>query len=342
MRATVSLLCCLLAVSLVAPTIAGVGAAQQAESAQEVLQTDDLDADRIIMRATVEADGTATWRVEYRIRLADDETRTAFDELQADIEADDSDYEARFEARMERTVSAAAEATGREMTVENVRVETEQRQLPQEYGIVAYEFGWSQFAAVEDDRLVVGDAIYGLFLDEESRLVVDWPDGYEAKNVSPEPDERNSNTAIWQGPAEFATDEPRIVAAPESQFPSLGVIGVAAGVLALAVGGTVWLHRDGRLPLGVASTAAKRTSDETVDETARSEPPEELLSNEERVLRLLERNGGRMKQQDVVAELGWTEARTSQVVSGLREDGDIESFRLGRENVLTLPDDDSS
>ena len=71
-----------------------------------------------------------------------------------------------------------------------------------------------------------------------------------------------------------------------------------------------------------------------------SEPdPEEFLSNEERVLRLLEERGGRLKQQQVVQELGWTDAKTSQVVTGLREDGELESFRLGRENVLVLPDE---
>jgi hypothetical protein len=66
------------------------------------------------------------------------------------------------------------------------------------------------------------------------------------------------------------------------------------------------------------------------------------LSNEERVLRLLRENGGRMKQQDVVQTLGWTDARTSQIVSGLREEEKLESFRLGRENVLRLPEADAA
>ena len=68
-------------------------------------------------------------------------------------------------------------------------------------------------------------------------------------------------------------------------------------------------------------------------------PPRELLSNEEQVLRLLEERGGRIKQQEVVGELGWTEAKTSQVVSSLREDDAVDVFRIGRENVLTLPED---
>ncbi|MFC7045278.1 helix-turn-helix transcriptional regulator [Halobacteriaceae archaeon GCM10025711] len=49
-----------------------------------------------------------------------------------------------------------------------------------------------------------------------------------------------------------------------------------------------------------------------------------------------------MKQQEIVEELDWSEAKTSQVVGTLRDDGEIEVFRLGRENVLRLPDDEDS
>ena len=66
----------------------------------------------------------------------------------------------------------------------------------------------------------------------------------------------------------------------------------------------------------------------------------ELLSNEEKVLRLIEANGGRMKQKRVAEELDWTAAKTSQVTKRLREDGDLKGFRLGRENVLALPEED--
>jgi hypothetical protein len=77
---------------------------------------------------------------------------------------------------------------------------------------------------------------------------------------------------------------------------------------------------------------------DTTDEDAPDEgPPAELLSDEERVLQLLEDNGGRMKQQDVVESMDWSETKTSQVVKEMREDDQIEVFRLGRENVLSLP-----
>ncbi|PSQ56703.1 hypothetical protein BRD22_04940, partial [Halobacteriales archaeon SW_8_68_21] len=86
--------------------------------------------------------------------------------------------------------------------------------------------------------------------------------------------------------------------------------------------------------------------DEAVSTGARAEsddaPPvdSDLLSNEEQVLRLVESKGGRMKQKRVAEELDWTAAKTSQVVTGLRDEGDLDGFRLGRENVLSLPDYD--
>jgi len=69
-------------------------------------------------------------------------------------------------------------------------------------------------------------------------------------------------------------------------------------------------------------------------------PPAELLSNEEQVLKLLRAEGGRVKQQALATELDWTAAKTSQVIGGLRDDGELETFRIGRENVVTLPDTD--
>ncbi|WP_049991373.1 DUF7345 domain-containing protein [Natrinema salifodinae] len=66
----------------------------------------------------------------------------------------------------------------------------------------------------------------------------------------------------------------------------------------------------------------------------------ELLSDEERVLRLLRRNNGRMKQASIVKETGWSNAKVSQLLSQMDEDGEIEKLRIGRENLITLPEVD--
>ena len=72
-----------------------------------------------------------------------------------------------------------------------------------------------------------------------------------------------------------------------------------------------------------------------------AEPPEELLSNEERVMKFVSERGGRIKQQEIVKAFGWTDAKTSQVVRKLRDEGELDGFRLGRENVLYLPGEET-
>jgi hypothetical protein len=67
---------------------------------------------------------------------------------------------------------------------------------------------------------------------------------------------------------------------------------------------------------------------------------EELLSDEERVRRLLEANGGRMKQANIVKETDWSNAKVSQLLSSMDEDDEIEKLRLGRENLISFPDED--
>jgi len=132
-----------------------------------------------------------------------------------------------------------------------------------------------------------------------------------------------------------------------------------------AAGGVVWYYRrqidkdreaseveesgtvigsesdDGEFGAAAGGTGASEPTGGSTGDTSAPAPemPEELLSPEERVLQLLEHNGGRMKQKSVTEELDWSAARTSQVVGDLRDDGEVESFRLGRENVLKFPDD---
>ena len=97
---------------------------------------------------------------------------------------------------------------------------------------------------------------------------------------------------------------------------------------------------DGSGGEGGGSTDEGRPATTESDPEPDPEPPEELLSNEERVLRLVRERGGRMKQQEVAGALDWTDAKTSQVVRSMRDEGQLDAFRLGRENVLTLPDVD--
>ncbi|WP_226004448.1 helix-turn-helix transcriptional regulator [Natrinema salinisoli] len=73
------------------------------------------------------------------------------------------------------------------------------------------------------------------------------------------------------------------------------------------------------------------------EESVDDEIDPELLSDEERVHRLLKQNGGRMKQASIVSETGWSNAKVSQLLSKMDDDDEIEKLRIGRENLITLP-----
>ncbi|RKD94017.1 helix-turn-helix transcriptional regulator [Halopiger aswanensis] len=338
-----------------------------------------IDADEVRMDVAIQPNGTAEWTLEFWVRLNDDESRTAFDSLESDIRDDPDNYTRSFADRMRTTVATASDATGREMRADGFAVETERRSFAREYGVVRYTFRWHGFAAVEGDGDVLraGDAIEGLFLDDGTRLLLEWPAGYELESATPDPDERRERAVLWRGgETDFITGEPQVVVTTGGGPSTALVATIAAVVIGLGAAGA-WRYRD-RLPTsggrgrpsgghepdtgspsaaanGGAATAAASSdagvdsdtdssearspgSEPSSDSIPASDVDPELLSNEEQVLRLVRDRGGRMKQQTVVEELGWTDAKTSKVVSGLREEDKLESFRLGRENVLALPD----
>jgi len=359
------------------------------------VQQDAVAADEIRITVTLHEDGSATWSLGFWRVLDDEDSRTAFESLQRDIESAPANHTAEFADRIERTVDAASNATGREMAVDNVTVTTDQQSLAREYGVVRYRFEWDSFASVDGQELSAGDAIDQLYLDDGTRLLIRWPEGYDLQSVAPEPDDRRETAVLWQGSrTEFISGEPRVRVTPAGL--GAGALAGVLGLIAIITGAGGWLLRrrsaeeaaqpaatmadaagessgetaseaDGSVdavgaepadaePEAEASGTADATTESAVDQSSTdqssagqateqaaetdTEPDPSLLSNEEQVMRLLEANGGRMKQQTVVEELGWTDAKTSKVISGMREDGTIESFRIGRENVLTTPDDD--
>jgi hypothetical protein len=305
-----------------------------------------IDADTVLLDVSITPDGDADWSIRYRVRLEDENDTAAFDSLEADVSENRSAFTSRFADRMQRTVRAAENATGRDMAVRNVSVRTTRQEIPQRYGVLVYEFEWTNFAVVDGSTIRAGDAIGGLFLDDSTSITFHWPEAYGLASADPSPDDAGSLSATWRGPRDFTNDQPGLVVSEAAATggadgsggepadgSSDGLDGTTLALVALVVAGAVLgagLWWRGRTPAAPATTGS----------SPESGPPDELLSNEERVLRLLEQHGGRIKQQRVVEELDWTDAKTSQVVGVLRESGEVDVFRLGRENVIDLPSED--
>ncbi|MCU4742648.1 MarR family transcriptional regulator [Halobacteria archaeon AArc-m2/3/4] len=66
----------------------------------------------------------------------------------------------------------------------------------------------------------------------------------------------------------------------------------------------------------------------------------ESLSDEDRVLRMLAANDGRLRQQVIVERTDWSKSKVSRLLSKMNEKGSIEKISVGRENVITFPSND--
>lgn len=59
---------------------------------------------------------------------------------------------------------------------------------------------------------------------------------------------------------------------------------------------------------------------------------------EDYIYRLVEDADGRLDQQQIVNRTGWSEATVSRRLSAMEENGDITRFKVGRKNVVCLPE----
>lgn len=89
-----------------------------------------------------------------------------------------------------------------------------------------------------------------------------------------------------------------------------------------------------------ASTTAEESSDDTDDETLSYAEEIEYgvderdLPDEDKVLRLLVKRGGRVDQSTVREETGWSTERLEDVIDRMEDDDQISAITVGRKRVI--------
>ena len=377
-RATVSIATLLVATCFLVAVAVAAPADAQSVAAPQV--GDQPDPDNTITRIDLAADGSATWEITFRTRLGNDTKTAEYERFQEEFRSNTSRYLGPFSDRMSGVVAAANESADREMRAGGFEAETVIQEVPRRWGVVRFRFTWTGFAAVEDDAVVAGDVFAGgFFIDEDDALAIAAPDGYVVESAAPAPDETADGVVEWRGREDFADGRPRVRAAPTAGDggspadgdggPGTGVgegglpvgVLVLAGVLLVALAGAVYAIRTGRLSSDRTSApggaSGRSGRDEATDPTADGERAErvaadgddaaggaaggpDLLTDEDRVRRLLREREGRMKQSAIVDELGWSKSKASRVLSGMADEGGVEKLRIGRENVIDLVEDE--
>jgi hypothetical protein len=71
-----------------------------------------------------------------------------------------------------------------------------------------------------------------------------------------------------------------------------------------------------------------------------SAPP--VKTDEQRIVEILSAHDGRIYQRELVDRTEWSASKVSRLLSTMEDEGRIEKIRIGRENVVTLPDADAA
>lgn len=346
--------------SALAPVAADTTVAQQTQP----------DADNTVTRIEMFENGSARWTIQIRTRLDTGQRVDEYTMFQSRFRSDTAQYLGPFRSRIQGAVANAENATGRQMRATNFTASTSIQEVPRRWGVVTYDFTWTNFAAQENGQVIVGDIFQGgFFVAANDTIQIVGPDGYEVSQVDPNPDSREVDVVTWNGREDFGDAHPRVAftplseqttgndAATRSDTPSseggtplqdIGGIAVA-GIVVVALfglGGAIMYGRrnsDTDDPDGLAERTGVQageapTAGRDVGPDGR-ETQEAVLTDEERVLELLNANGGRIRQAAIAEEFDWSASKTSRVVGRLSDEGSVEKLQLGRENLVTLPDE---
>jgi hypothetical protein len=311
----------------------------------------------------IQEGGDAVWTVSTTYVLENESDRTAFAQVRTEHESGVSPTP--DPALFRSAVEQVATRTDRSMELRSVNrssaIETGENVS---YGTLRLTFTWTNFAVVTEDQVTVETAFTGGWFGDlaaNQTLLIQPPPDYRFLRANPSTDIVNGGLQ-WDGPQTFGVGEPTV--AFEAFEPAAGLLDLLSPMVA-GIGGAIlgaalllaWRRgyfgraseagEDGGPGGEPASTepADVEARDEgdtpTADEAEEGAPAVDidLLSDEERVEHMLRQNDGRMKQARIVEETRWSNAKVSQLLSAMAEEGRIEKLRIGRENLISLPDE---
>jgi len=332
------------------------------------------DFDDVTFHITVYGNGTAKWTFTYQQTLNETE-RDQFEAFADEFNNNSTELYDSFRRQARQLASAGQNRTNRTMDAERFSKRAYVGGLVNDnQGIVQMSFHWTSFAVADGQDVVIGDVFQnGLYLGPNQSLVVHAGPELRFKSVDPNATVSDdtlaqSTSVTWEGKRDFNDQRPRVrfeqvpvttttaeTTQPAGTNATTTAVGgqqsgagesplmvfVAAVVVLLGLAAAfAWRQGDfGSLagnddgPGGGDGSAAANAESAS---PAPSVSDEELLTDEARVKKLLDENGGRMKQVNIVDETGWSKSKVSMLLSEMEEDGEISKLRVGRENIISL------
>ncbi|MCL5949004.1 MAG: MarR family transcriptional regulator [Candidatus Bathyarchaeota archaeon] len=263
----------------------------------------------------IKSDGSAVWMI------------TQFSSANATVDTWDA-----FQQKVFDLLNSAVSVTHREMSVDENSLQINSAISP-ESKTTEYTFVWQNFSIVQDGKISFGDVFqvtnfFGQLYGDAS-LQLSYPSDFKVKSVSPAPYERqdSADTLRWSRTQDLVTNQVSVVLVSNSQngnSPSGdwqlygGIIAVLAVVAAFSLFGFFRVKR----------RRTKASSTNVVGSL--------LLSEEEKILKLLKSSGGSMRQSKITEQSRFSKAKTSQLLTALEKNGSITRYKNGRDKIVTL------
>lgn len=323
------------------------------------------EANETQFRITVSENGDVRWTVEYRQRITDEQEIEDFKQYADRFNTERTETFTDFQQRADRLTADGAQITDREMNASDFQREARYSEISRN-GIIEMSFRWEGFAEQNGEQLIVSDVFDGGFVIlEDQRLRIERGENVAFDSLSPDPDQVESSGesspgewAEWSGYREFEPGEIDVRFSPPDATPTDPDDGTSADgdepstgeggsglllplmlvfILLLGTGGTaVWYRRSQSERGDTAASAETPTQTNEQAGVGQHLESEQLLSDEDRVLKLLEESGGRMRQVSIVEETEWSKSKVSMLLSEMEDEGEISKLRVGRENIVSL------
>ncbi|WP_178915771.1 hypothetical protein [Natronomonas gomsonensis] len=177
----VAVVCC-----LAVAVGAGVGAAAHEEP------------DRNLIGIELHADGDASVHHVSSYDLDDEQERQVYEGF-AENETARQQWRDEIESQFRSMAENGSAASGRDMRVHNVSVETYEMD-GEGYGRLEVHATWENFAYAESDRVIVAEPFrssYEPFDQDRRRVAVHGPEGYVRGQLAPSPLRVQRNSALW-------------------------------------------------------------------------------------------------------------------------------------------------
>jgi uncharacterized membrane protein len=267
------------------------------------------------------------YNIEVRSDCSAIWTITQFSSADASVQSWES-----FQQKVYSLVESAASVTNRPMDIDESSLQINTT-LSMESKITEYTFVWRNFSTIQNGELTFGDVFktpnFFSLLFGDAALQLKYPNTYRPESVYPPPYDRQDENQLlkWARTQDLTNADTKGTLSASGQSDAhnnaIGIDVIGGGVVAVAV------------PVAVVGFYAARKRKNTKPSTPKAFDPTGLESDEDKILTLLKTVGGSMRQTEITEHLGYSKAKTSQLLTALEERGLLARYKRGRDKIVT-------